>query len=229
MKGIMTALVVGAAAVALAAPANAQPSWVEDESAAICNALSLAASDSDWVSIQIQSLQLSQDASRAEAVAGIRAAASAYCPEYLWVGCRRADRRLGAGTRSTPPRASHGRRPGHRRRESMIKKAAVGGLIACAALVLAPVAQAEPTGGGGSQFLDIVHAHIAGLTHRDGDSGLVDLGQKVCAALAARGGDRDALQQQLANEWSSESDAAWFITASAVALCPEYIVTSDRW
>ena len=38
-----------------------------------------------WVSMQIQSLQLTQDASRSEAVTGIRQAASGYCPEYLSV------------------------------------------------------------------------------------------------------------------------------------------------
>ena len=77
----------GAAAVAMAAPANADYSWVADESAAICNALSLASdlNDNDWVSMQIQSLQLTQDASRSEAVTGIRQAASGYCPEYLSV------------------------------------------------------------------------------------------------------------------------------------------------
>jgi hypothetical protein len=86
MKKVMLASALAVGALALAAPAQAAPSWVEDESAAICNALSLAdAGYSDWVSIQIQSLQLSQDASRSEAVTGIRAAASDYCPEYLSV------------------------------------------------------------------------------------------------------------------------------------------------
>ena len=87
MKKVITkaALIIGAGAVAvaMAAPANAEYDWVADESAAICNALSLTDSGYDWMSIQIQSLQLTQDVSRAEAVTGIRQAASGYCPQYL--------------------------------------------------------------------------------------------------------------------------------------------------
>ncbi|BBY66175.1 hypothetical protein [Mycolicibacterium helvum] len=37
------------------------------------------------------------------------------------------------------------------------------------------------------------------------------------------------VQQRLANKGTSESDAEWAITASAVAYCPHYIVSSDRW
>ena len=90
MKKIITkvALVIGAgaAAVVMAAPANAEYDWVADESAAICNTLSLVDSGYDeWMSIEISLLQTSHDASRAEAVAGIRQAASGYCPEYLSV------------------------------------------------------------------------------------------------------------------------------------------------
>lgn len=80
--------VVGLAVAAgvLAAPAQAEYSWVGDESAGICNAMSLVHSGySDWASIEISSLQLTQNISRSEAVAGIRQAASGYCPEYLSV------------------------------------------------------------------------------------------------------------------------------------------------
>ena len=73
------------AALVLAPAASAAPSWVEDEGASICNTLSLGADDSDWVRIGIQSLQLGHDASRAEALSGMRAAAADYCPEYLSV------------------------------------------------------------------------------------------------------------------------------------------------
>jgi hypothetical protein len=85
-KTAVTALLGGAlvGALALAPTASAAPTWVEDESASICNSLSLASEvDGDWINIQIQSLQLSHDASRSEAVAGIRAAAQGYCPQYL--------------------------------------------------------------------------------------------------------------------------------------------------
>jgi hypothetical protein len=66
--------------------AHAQYGWVEDESASICNSLSLAADkygDSSWVTLQISMLQLSQDIGRREAVAGIHQAATQYCPEYI--------------------------------------------------------------------------------------------------------------------------------------------------
>ena len=68
MKKITKAALIigaGATAVALAAPANAEYSWVADESASICNSLSLTSDlhDNDWVSMEIQSLQLTQPAS----------------------------------------------------------------------------------------------------------------------------------------------------------------------
>lgn len=88
MKKITKAALVlgaGAAAIAMAAPANAEYSWVADESASICNSLSLTSSGYDWMSIEISSLQLSQDVSRSEAVTGIRQAAVGYCPQYLSV------------------------------------------------------------------------------------------------------------------------------------------------
>jgi hypothetical protein len=117
----------------------------------------------------------------------------------------------------------------------MIKKSAriagitgAGAVALTAALALAPAAHAE-TGGGDTQFLSIIHQHIFGLTSDNGDAGLIKLGHAVCGQLAMTGGVRDGIHQQLANHWKSESDAAWFITASAVAYCPEYIVTSDRW
>jgi hypothetical protein len=51
----------------------------------------------------------------------------------------------------------------------------------------------------------------------------------VCEQLAMDDGNRDLIQQKPANHWKSESDAAWFITASAAAYCPEFVKTSDRW
>jgi hypothetical protein len=94
---------------------------------------------------------------------------------------------------------------------------------------LAPAAHADTTGGGDTQFLEIVHLHIAGLTASGGDATLTGLGHAICNSLAQNFGDRSSAQQQLANKWKSESDAAWAITASAVAYCPRYIVSSDRW
>ena len=65
--------------------AHAEYSWVTDESASICNSLSLVHDlhDNDWITMEISSLQLTQDVGRAEAVAGIRQAATGYCPEYV--------------------------------------------------------------------------------------------------------------------------------------------------
>jgi hypothetical protein len=85
MKKLFAVVAIGAAAITLAAPANAAPSWTEDESASICNYLSLQTSvpSTDWVSLNISMLQLQYDATRAEAVAGIRAAAVGYCPKNL--------------------------------------------------------------------------------------------------------------------------------------------------
>ena len=100
---------------------------------------------------------------------------------------------------------------------------------ALAALALAPAAHADTTGGGDAQFLSIIHEHIMGLTSDNGDAGLIKLGHAVCDQLAMDDGNRDLIHQKLANHWKSESDAAWFITASAVAYCPEFIVPSDRW
>jgi Protein of unknown function (DUF732) len=105
---------------------------------------------------------------------------------------------------------------------------AAGAMAVAAALALAPAAHAE-TGGGDTQFLSIIQQHIFGLTSDNGDAGLTYLGQLVCQKLAMTGGDRDGIHQQLANKWKSESKAAWFTTAAAVAYCPEYILTSDRW
>ena len=97
-----------------------------------------------------------------------------------------------------------------------------------AAVALAPAAHAD-TGGGDAQFLSIIHQHIFGLTADNGDAGLIKLGHAVCDQLAMDDGNRDLIHQKLANHWKSESDAAWFITASAVAYCPEFVETSDRW
>ena len=55
MKKAITAALMGgvaATAIALATPANAEYSWVADESASICNALSLTKSGYDWMSIE---------------------------------------------------------------------------------------------------------------------------------------------------------------------------------
>ena len=87
MKLLAISAVVGAlgAAAFLHAPsafANG-PIPVVDESASICNSLSLVDSGyKDFGNMQIQSLQLMYDASRAEAVAAIESAAISYCPEY---------------------------------------------------------------------------------------------------------------------------------------------------
>ncbi|UTQ77875.1 hypothetical protein [Mycolicibacterium phage Kashi_SSH1] len=87
MKTTLALAVLGTAVtLALAPVAQAAPAWVEDESANICNSLNLASTyDRSWVTTQISLLQLSHDIGRAEAVAGIRAAAIEYCPEYLSV------------------------------------------------------------------------------------------------------------------------------------------------
>lgn len=101
--------------------------------------------------------------------------------------------------------------------------------IVVAALALAPAAEAKTTGGGNMQFLDIFHTHVWGVTFTGGDSTLIDLGHAICNSLDGSGGQRAHIQQILANKWRDESDAAWTITAAAVALCPEHIVSSDRW
>jgi hypothetical protein len=84
---IVLGVIAGAAGSALLNPASAHAeySWVTDESASICNSLSLVHDlhDNDWITMEISSLQLTQDVGRAEAVAGIRQAATGYCPEYV--------------------------------------------------------------------------------------------------------------------------------------------------
>jgi hypothetical protein len=83
MKKVLAAAGIGAALTLVLAPAaNAQYSWVADESASICNGLALQSHGYDWISITITSLQTSHGIGRAEAVSGIRQAASAYCPQY---------------------------------------------------------------------------------------------------------------------------------------------------
>ena len=83
MKKIVTILALGISGLIFAPSAQAS-TWVEDESAAICNTLSLVdAGYSDWNNIQISLLQLTYDVSRSEAVAGMREAAVSYCPEYV--------------------------------------------------------------------------------------------------------------------------------------------------
>jgi hypothetical protein len=107
----------------------------------------------------------------------------------------------------------------------------VAASLATTSLMFAATAAADggEPGGGDSQFLRIIHQHILGLTAQGGDADLVKLGHAVCNQLDSDYGDRGTAQQKLANHWSSESDAEWFITASAVAYCPMYIKTSDRW
>ena len=102
----------------------------------------------------------------------------------------------------------------------------VAAMMAGAVVLTAPVAHADT---GDAQFLSLIHEHIFGLTADGGDPELIKLGHAVCDQLAVDDGDRDLIHQKLANHWKSESDAAWFITASAVAYCPEFILPSDRW
>jgi hypothetical protein len=83
---IVFGVIAGVAGSALLNPASAHAeySWVADESAAICNSLSLVNSGySDFGTTEILRLQLVQDVGRAEAVTGIRQAATSYCPQYL--------------------------------------------------------------------------------------------------------------------------------------------------
>ena len=104
--------------------------------------------------------------------------------------------------------------------------------LAVAVAVAAPAAAApSDTGGGDAQFLQIIKRHIAGINNpTEGDAGLIKGGHAICDAMSL-GRSRDSLRQQLEvgdHAWS-DSDARWFITASAVAYCPEFIETSDRW
>lgn len=84
-KLILTALAGVGIALALAPTASANgPIPVVDESASICNTLSLVHSGyTEWNNIEISMLQLSYDASRGQAVAAMRSAAISYCPQYL--------------------------------------------------------------------------------------------------------------------------------------------------
>jgi hypothetical protein len=108
----------------------------------------------------------------------------------------------------------------------MKMKRTVVAMLAGVAVLTAPLAHADT---GDAQFLSIIHEHILGLTAEGGDAELIKLGHAVCDQLATDDGNRDLIHQKLANHWKSESDAAWFITASAVAYCPGFIVPSDRW
>ena len=74
-----------------------------------------------------------------------------------------------------------------------------------------------------------MHEHDWDVTSDGGDATLTRLGHAICSQLADDLGDRSSAQQTLANKWKSESDAEWAITASAVAYCPLYVVSSDRW
>lgn len=85
MKKVLLATVLAGAAIALApaAVADGGPIPVVDESASICNTLSLVHSGySEWNNIEISMLQMQYDASRGEAVAAMYSAAISYCPEY---------------------------------------------------------------------------------------------------------------------------------------------------
>lgn len=75
---------LGAAAFLYAPDAHANgPIPVVDESASICNTLSLVASGyKEWNNIEISMLQNMYSASRGEAVAAMESAAISFCPEY---------------------------------------------------------------------------------------------------------------------------------------------------
>ena len=80
--GVITG--VTGSALLSAGSAHADYGWVEDESASICSSLHLQAGGyGDWITSEISMLQLSHDIGRAEAVAGIRQAATGYCPQNL--------------------------------------------------------------------------------------------------------------------------------------------------
>jgi hypothetical protein len=105
-------------------------------------------------------------------------------------------------------------------------------MLAVAVAVAAPAAaDTGDTGGGDAQLLQIIKLHIAGINNpTEGDAGLIKGGKAICDAMSS-GRSRDSIRQQLEvgqNAWS-DSDARWFITASAVAYCPDFIETSDRW
>ena len=70
--------------IALAPVASANgPIPVVDESASICNTLSLVASGyKEWNNIEISMLQAVYDATRGEAVYAMQSAAESFCPEY---------------------------------------------------------------------------------------------------------------------------------------------------
>lgn len=85
MKTTIAALLIAAAPLTVGtAVAHADYAWVADDSANICNFLSLQSSvpSTDWVTLQISLLQSKHDISRAEAVTGIQQAANGYCPRY---------------------------------------------------------------------------------------------------------------------------------------------------
>ncbi|UOW93130.1 hypothetical protein SEA_NOSHOW_63 [Mycobacterium phage NoShow] len=78
---------LGAAAFLHAPSASANgPIPVVDESASICNTLSLVdAGYTEWNNIEISMLQSMYDATRGEAVYAMQAAAESFCPEYAHV------------------------------------------------------------------------------------------------------------------------------------------------
>src|SRR4051794_39076294 len=75
---------------------------------------------------------------------------------------------------------------------NMARLLAVSAAVA-AALVLAPTAHAD-TGGGDTQFLEIFHDHIYGVTATNGDTTLIGLGHSICKSLAENLGDRGEAQ-----------------------------------
>lgn len=98
--------------------------------------------------------------------------------------------------------------------------AVVVGLTACG------VAVADPND---DLYLKILKSHVAGITNTEGDAGLIKGGHIICDRLR-QGYPRGEISRKFTqgHGWS-DSDAAWVITASAVAYCPEYVLPSDRW
>ena len=81
---ITTALAGVGIALAPIAAADGGPIPVVDESASICNTLSLIdAGYPEWGNIEVSTLQMQYDVSRGVAVAAIESAAISFCPEYL--------------------------------------------------------------------------------------------------------------------------------------------------
>jgi hypothetical protein len=116
------------------------------------------------------------------------------------------------------------------------KKTVLNSLAALAAVgvSIASPASADPydgprTGGGDAEFLYLSKTHIAGLSNKNGDAGLIGLGKAICSDLD-EGASRESIFLKFVqgHGWS-DSDASWMVTSSVVSYCPTYIVASDRW